>query len=121
MVCGMLLVATGLALAGWFEIASSITSHKLQARTTYWRGVVDSGVALGQPGSQAERWFRSRFPAGVDDVSVPGQHSLVASAETIPVIGLTFPCAEWVIVVDIQVGPDNRVASRDVHTAGACV
>ena len=121
MVCGVLLVATGLALAGWFEIASSITSHKLRDRTAYWREVVDSGVAVGEPGHQAGRWFRSRFPTGVDDVSVPGRHSLVASAEYIKELGLNYPCAEWEVVVEVRVGPDNRVVSRDVKVDGACV
>ena len=115
------LLAGGLIV--WDAVTSRMTSDRVRDRTAYWNSVVHSGVAIGQPRDQAERWLRKTLP---DHRSDPGlydsrRRSLVASAEAVEVVGSHFPCAEWVIIVDIQLDASNRVASRDVRTSGICV
>jgi hypothetical protein len=100
------------------EVASRVTSIRLHNRIAYWTSVLNSAVAVGEPRSQAQQWLRKTFPnqpAGTE------QHLLVASAETIDVVGTHFPCAAWVIIIDIQLGPNDRVTSREVKDSGICL
>ncbi|HEX7947208.1 MAG TPA: hypothetical protein VF495_21265 [Phenylobacterium sp.] len=116
---GVLIVS----LFTWDAVTRQITSNRLRDRTAYWSAAVGSGVRVGETREEAERWLRKTFRTqpGNRDFYDEYNHSLVASAETIEVVGVTFPCAAWMILVDIELGADGRVTSRTVKTAGACV
>lgn len=116
---GVLIVS----LVVWEVVAHRFTSHRLDERSAYWTSVVRSGVAVGDTRDQAERWLLKTFARPIDDPKSydPNPRSLSAGAETVEVVGSHYPCAAWEIEVDIQLGPDNRVASRGVRLVGACV
>ena len=109
------------SLIAWREVTSRLTSDRIRNRTAYWTSAVDLGVPIGEPRDHAERWLRRTTRVGDGDVYDPDQHALVASAETVQVVGSKFPCAAWVIVIEIQLSPDGRVTSRNVRDSGICV
>ena len=109
------------SLIAWGEVTSRLTSDRIRNRTAYWTSAVGQGVPIGEPRDQAERWLRRTPQVRDADVYDPDRHALVASIETVQVIGAKFPCAAWVILVEIQLGPDDRVTSRKVRNSGICV
>jgi hypothetical protein len=111
------------SLVIWDEIASQITSDRLHAWTAYWNAVVNSEVRVGGPRDQAERWLSQTVPSQTSGSGVydPQKHAIVASAETVNIVGMHFPCSAWIILIEIQFSPANRVTARKVTTRGICL
>ena len=116
------LLAVGLGLAGvfaWSEFASWQFHRRFESRMTYWRSVVNSEVRVGERVEDAQAWLARRFPAQRRPAYDPADPKLVAAAESID--DTRFGCAAWVILIEIGIDPDGRVASRKVTSGGICL
>lgn len=85
---------------------------------------MDSKVPIGASKTQVETWLVKHFPSSrrpADWSFDPETRAYYISAESVDVVGLKFPCGTWIIMVEVTLGPDDRVVSRRVTTAGVCV
>jgi hypothetical protein len=109
-----------------------VHDHDLQAqvharidqRTAYWTATVNAEVPLGASKDQATQWLRRRIPDYQPTPPEPGdEHALTAIADVIPEQGSgRLVCNEWLVLIDLDLGPDDRVISRRVHAvAGTCL
>jgi hypothetical protein len=45
----------------------------------------------------------------------------MALAETVNVVGMRLPCPAWIMLIEIQFSPADRVTARNVTTGGICL
>lgn len=119
-------------LAGTFatsEVISRATSRKIHSRQAYWTSALSREVRIGEPKSEVEAWivrhsrpevrvFHDTYQAG-DHYDPSVRKFFVVTDRIDDPVGS--PCGAWRVALEVRLGPDDRVVSRDVRTRGTCL
>lgn len=119
-------------LAGAFvtsDVISRAMSRKIHSRQAYWTSILSREVRIGEPKSEVEAWIvrHSRPEVRVfHDTYQPDDHYDPSAREFFVVTDriddpVGSPCGAWRVALEVSLGPDDRVVSRDVRTRGTCL
>ena len=100
------------------EITSVITQGRTVNRAYYWKTSINKELPLGSSEQAIKEWGLGR---NLHLEFSPNRNSYEANVEQVPVVGMSFPCSEWNIIVDIYVGMDGKSSKQDVHMVGSCI
>jgi hypothetical protein len=112
------LVSFGAGVAVTLQVISSAVWHRVEARRAYWTSAVNHEVWLGEPKAEVDAWIARRTHSA-DSYSADERKFVVTTDVIDDAIG--FPCTEWMVMIDVNLGKDDRVVSRSVNTPGECL
>jgi hypothetical protein len=119
-VVGSILLLTAALWAGDSYLRVRAREH-LHERADYWTAVVDREVPIGASREFVAAWLGRRFP-NANPALDPENRDFSVISESIDVVGSdALVCNDWVVLIDIALGPDDRVMSRRVTTTGECL
>jgi hypothetical protein len=115
-------VAVGLGALVVNQIRANEDARQVQYLLRYWTNKVGRDIRLGESREEVARWASDQFPEKRgENLFDAERRRFDFTANSVKATSFPYPCAEYAIEVEIDLGPDNRVRRRIVTTSGACV
>jgi hypothetical protein len=99
-------------------ITGHITNSRIQKRIAYWKTLISEEIPIGTTKERMEQWGKQRH---LNLTWIPSRNFFDTTVERVPDAGIGFPCSEWNIIIDIQMGNNGTSAKQKVHSVGSCV